>query len=1713
MFKKLKVALSTFILLSLTVTAPMAVNAGLSDDVGASGSSIYNGSKRAGTAYNEPQWNIALYLNHEPSSDYTNPGTSANSHSSIIGAHVTPLKCNKGVINRYLNQSNGDKKKAVNAAINDGQFTPVYASKDVRIGVSDYITFNSFYVVNPASSNMYTLPYNYSPRGGNLNGGYRGGEWRTRKTDSSNEYWLSGAIINYDSFALDLTYSFPGVDMETLYTTDFTDVFRVNKDELFFYASRPDYVDALPAQTTNTLRGLTNKIWGTNELVPTGYDGHPGKLTATKDDIVIWFVEPLLSADINLAVNDDKNESWCAFAITPAMLAKTYDDYPGSNSGLGGVFRPSEGTTFIDFTTTNGYAGTSPQSIDYNTAFETRNASNNLRAMDYIDRFGTGAYAYIVGWEEEEYLDTLPEIPSVPIFTKSNVNSQVAYTGVSSSVSEDVWSDIIEVLEYGMHYTDTVPSNDLYNQASSYITEMRNVSKQAKDSNGNYTDKYLNAYNKVWDKIINYYSADSVTFNQSTPTSDATTAVPKRNANNQPSAVSSLISGDPNGPYDVTGVLGSIGGTTDLTYKKISVHKLDGNTGIVDITTVALNSLGNKVDDSKLNFADVLKAPYAYSIVIEKDNPAGDSPKIFAPQPPNIVVYDEDSGEHWNATMNSSDFNKVKNTWAYAYGVYNDGSNDLNLQTANDAHKAYNDLMSLGSGSTIGAKAGSMSDSVAYLQYLHSEYTRYDNYYQYLQKLYDELGKGIDTFDTSVAYGGMGLANCMFNRYHNMFGEDTWGSYSNICHEGKEMDRVFNGAPGNGYWNSNAFYPRIHYNPYVLYSVFNYVDKGTHEGFIDWFQMYKNGIESRYYRYFNNVCVDVFDADGNVIIYFYGNIWSNNGTGDDYWTKSPALRDFHGNIVVRDYFATRFAEAQYDTYVDMHNQCNSEMGTILNKLTELENRIKEYENTNERYTNALNNAEEDIMTAFADKYFVKAESTTNLIKNDVTENLYGRSHDNGTDSSASTQHWDSWASKKFNYHMIDVNNVIVDSGYTSNTIYSSYNISGGVDDYITYVLDVCSNISLKGTLDNVIDNKVHTEFKYRVVKTANASVHMDYATIESMANNSNQVAAELSYEMVLKEPYSYGIIINGYNNDTTVVELKEWQIDKVTTRKTEDSSYWKFSYVNQNPYGLTSFDEDEDTHNDGYIDIAGYRPSEGSVTWYTTKTVKDSPIINDNNLTSLTSRVFEKSDRTGKGSYILSNLWNNGTGISSAEILTTTLKEKSYPGSPFEGTITGEDKLTYDNTSGSSFDLWNTQGSTTFRTITPMTWTTYINRNDNDPNSRVHTGGPSNGDDPLPVIFDNSRGRYVFNRLVSGWNTRWSVNDEQKKINSEYEVFVDYKAKVKLKTTFSTDKEDIQFMDPTAENSGTGQVPFIKAGQAITGSITDNVLTIKAYCNVPYNDVYVTDNSNKFKNKDEFFAYMNGIVDQLKACPVAVVSTISEFNAGITESGSATSAFLDEVKTKIGAEYTDSYGEDTDAGLTFNTNPSVNVADKVEYCTKYLNETFYFDSTMTVSEPDKVDSYFENGRHTSRYGLNTQNLMNAALMAGAFDSDSQWFYEYSEGLGYAYYSAEIRYGSDDFNAVVSKYASDSNDHGTGDYWLSKQPDKTNRFTTAFGYNTAYRNTDGVNNVLAPCIDISGLSGDARDLFVNNVTGSGNAINGILGAQTPIHIRGNVYDNT
>jgi hypothetical protein len=472
--------------------------------------------------------------------------------------------------------------------------------------------------------------------------------------------------------------------------------------------------------------------------------------------------------------------------------------------------------------------------------------------------------------------------------------------------------------------------------------------------------------------------------------------------------------------------------------------------------------------------------------------------------------------------------------------------------------------------------------------------------------------------------------------------------------------------------------------------------------------------------------------------------------------------------------------------------------------------------------------------------------------------------------------------------------------------------------------------------------------------------------------------------------------------------------------------------------------------------------------------------------------------------YKITHNWGGNTGT--IDILTAEITSvSSIPHNNNASVVAEENSYEYnhDNTSnsgdngGTYLSLWKSNGSISIKTVHPMmvsSWST-------------DTLGWN--DHPTKTISGGSMGNYnVLNNGiglgVNGYRPEWFHSAVTHTIDSPFNVVITYRSNTTIKTTFSTDKEDTDSMASDITNNKS-PIPYLKAGQTFNGGIKNNAITIKGYANIGKNNNFVRNNGLRFKSETEFITYMNNITDAFKAnAKVEVVSTLNGFNVNSLNQAVVGGEGFDVNLTEAGSHV------DNDAGVQFkdsvisNPTPVVNV-----HSGSRLYENAYFRPYGS-----SYNSYV-NGPVSSTLATRTQFKYNDLLNHG-LGTTASWYYEYSEALGIAYYEATVTFNDYDFTGTISRYESDAETEA--DFYVKNQYGALKTAWEGFGYDTYLMKSDGRNsgdpvNVIATAIDLTDVIAANPDLAELLTNDEGVVISKLLGKQTPIHVRGSVYDNT
>lgn len=1698
---RLKLTLIGLTLLLLNISTPIvSVKA---DDVltFTGGNNAYTGGSGRMSLSNTPGWGITYNTNL------------TSGVSRVLGAKVTPFIIDdNSFINSLKTLSAEEKRTKIKNYLRDAEYgnSTVKQAYKLRIGTSEYS--HSFYVYDTEARDAFTYIYDYYPFGRNKNAP----AWLTRNKNTDNlvfgysKFPSSGLQINNGS---------------SLYSEN---ILKVTSDggsgyNYWYYGSSNGDV---PQGTKDTLYQLTANYT----------DSGTDLFNIPSNTIVAYYVEPLYSVDIeenqpsdSSVIPDNDTDTWIGYAATPAMLA-VYND----NSGSNGINLLNKGLStgghldkLINLVTTSGASGGNNISeLAINVSLSAKNLVYGSSIQEVIEG-DKGAYCVVVTPEDIISRDSLPEIPSVPIF--SNSNGTLTYLGESATVDKDTWDEITNVLSYGMGLSDSKGLGGLWSAVTS-IEAMRNKSSNALDEEGNYISNYLTAYQNVWAQITSYYSNKKITLS-STP---STLTESKRTSTIQPDTVVDLSGYG--GPFNVDTALGVVSDTkTNYDYNSATVFKLDGTDSIVDTGVTSKNQLGNEQSSLEISYTDLLRNPYSYSIVLSSSVDITTTDLDISLTPPNIVVFDEatyyktgttdstnpDEQVFWNVTMPQNEWDKITSSINYAYNGKQ--SNALGLTEVNDSANKYHTLINTLKDAATIVNTYKRDNETAVVDADNSPLetlARINNRLTSIYSFYESQSSRINTVKSDI--------ESLLNDISSI---ESRAVYRNVVYGAGDANEY---SSGTGYRNGSSYYTfKIDDNYCGIEG--HFVSRVLSEGYGSAGNL---GFDSSHSKLLWN---GYFNTKGNITL-FNNNLQLNDNQLGDYiqvkesngkytnpasdlcslrwsgWSNHDANtesaiddldNDFAGHAVlkngydgyngtIRALFGLNTRTMKYsegwksDTHDNVLLEINSELW--IKKMGEVYSSYKDELTTEQDYLNnamtALANAKAELETAVNAYYtaFEKAEKACYESYNapiisavsggSVLNTLeQGSVVSGGYDFSSNDNNYSDWKANKWTR----VIPFVKTTGSTtalkfekkeSQFIYASYKSS---DNTMKSIF----NNSRDASVTSVIQNRANSSgneatLKYRVVTTGNPTTHMTKNSIVSMATNGGTpCATTLSWSQVMQQPYSYGIIINSYGHKNSSYDIHEWQTSS-TFKKTglDDGSLWG-SHIS-----TTSLTIESSTPS---IQISSFIPSPNELTWTIAKNPDKTPSLITTTSLDRSNVSINGTDYdyyTPTGDYVKDTIKYTINTIYSGITSTSTpfdaiIRHKNFKSTSADAEISGTSTINYSYDEGTSMTIWNDANRIEFLTRTPM-YTTSGDALTNSSSVKPVNGG-------------------TLNHLTEGFRLTWAVNDPddtKKTLTSQYKINLNYSAVTQIESTFSTDKTD------TDNSDG---IPVLKAGQTFKGNVKNNKLIIDAYCNVRNDDNYVLSDTGNYSTASEFEDFMNDLVSALASCPRSVNSTIPEANFTI-DSGNGFSA-VDSGNWRFSYNSNNS-DNDTHAGSTVSsinsTGSSGSIVSNLAYTNDALNCNYSGLGVYGIIT----------GNETHEYGNTTNGLFNDAfnplLQRGL--GENNWYYEYSDAISVVHYHAVIDYDDYSFECTLNKYASD-NDSAT-DVLLSS--DNLSVFDSFCGYNTVH---GASANLIAPGIDISGIAGFAdangNQLFSFN----SNSVNKILGKQTPIHIRGNVYDNT
>lgn len=1556
-------------------------------------------------------WDVAL--------DLTNVNPSGSwGDTDVIGAKITVYYINDDDVKQSLKNrsSNSDIVSILNSNIDKLREVTWRAGSPIasttftvyRSGFEEYYTYNWGYIANPTSSS-------YNGRSA----------WTTVRNGKFSAY---------------------GVPLGSLYNPDYSNIFG----DVVYNSNVLRITD-----TTFEYEGAGGASNMPQEIVDSAIEATKKLVTDTsnrssQDDYFLWYVEPVIPVEIQ--AERGTNEWYCGFAATPSMLANLCDNSKGN-----GLYSFTD--RYIQLITTGGIKGKNPPTVS--------------ERIDAVNKNGAGAYCVFIEPESVISQDELPEIPSIPVFIKdSKTGSTIHYSDISSTIPQNVWKDITDVLSYAMHLTEVEPSNGLYNSylVNSFVETMRNYSNNAKNSSGDYSTEYSSAYENLWNAICGYYNNTEISLE------GTSTSVPVRMSNTQPDGVNTKFGGG-NGPFVVEG--GSLGGISSVNYTMnysengAQFYALGDQLDIVSTGTTDVGDLGSSTGSKTLSVGDILRNPYRYSIVVE------DTESISAmagdPEPPNIIVYDEKGDRTWEASIDKNSWNSVLNTIHYMQGKDN-ASNALGIDEADTARSARNWT------SYADEECSFASNYNAWL----TEKKKLEEKKQALVELNTELDNTInsinDVLDSTTNLIKSGHIKDISTYEGNITSyQSSWNYCKNKNTDYKPFKALVDSKIVNGLFRPGA-------------KNCNYMDKlGDIYGY--W---------TIYCDYMRDKYCDTY-ADRKFILN-YNTSYPNVSAGSDYFRTSnynsegqwhymmPGWNDVYGSTdtngaqsMAQEIMAKWYLENAKDAYASIKTVNNTNISELDTQITKFQTLIDDYNSHLTIYDTNYNTALSKIGECFDGQMLVNGvKDGDGAIENDITDNLCKRG---GDSASGDMSHL-----YKYQTYKANESGQMYAAWIASNTYYSAYD---NYDRVVAKNLGPIRN-SLYSEISRVYNSQEYPlNFRYRVVRTDSPSAAMTATSIKDYVNK--PCGYTLSYKDVIESPYSYGIIINCYETVNRDPTIEEWQTSIKTTKEgLDDSSFWNWGGSDRN--FTIKFESPEDS-----LELSNPIPGTGTVTWFTGKITGKSnggtqgtpPNVVDGSPLGLSegNPSWNSSGGKKRALYQITKNWGGGSGT--VTILTTDITSKVLnPCSNTYVNVSGESSFSYDVNSGSTFNIWKNNGVFNLDARFPMMRaSSAVNGNDSynpKPNNIVNDG--YGGTYATPKSFGIGDGGYypIMCRIPGS---------SERSIETQYNVKFSYGGTAKISTTFSTDEDDTSDMQSIIDGMSGGMViPYVKAGQNIDGELNNNELVIEGWCNVGSGTDVKTNGTNAtFDTIDDFKNAMNNLVNDVKSnAKYEVLSTINGFNVDYNNN-----AVTDAESYQI--KHNQANGKvDQQAGLKFETSGSEANSSTVtdEESGVYVNRYARLNG-QDYSEDDHGPI-----GNAGVLGSKTQEAYNRLMVVG--EGDGEWYYEYSEGLTEVYYRAVIHIPVSEFHATISRYESDSNT--SADAYVKEQKDDLLNAWKRFGYETELGTFNGEYcNVIVPSIDLSGLSDESKELLYNDASGS--VVSKILGRQTPIHIRGSVYDNT
>lgn len=324
-------------------------------------------------------------------------------------------------------------------------------------------------------------------------------------------------------------------------------------------------------------------------------------------DAMMLYFEPMINVILYVDHKDPQNPLMVPMVLAPSdfLYLTTYDNrsttepYPmyGIQDQVNSFMKSINSANSIKGRTAGGISWYGNVNSIYKDAVSYMYNSDGANG-------GGGAVAELVLTKEIERKDNMWESPpAIRLYDAEGDLSSADYQ-TSVTISDSVWKQIVEVLEYAKGLRNTKPSNALMSRIGDayfkdFILDDWKLAKHAKDKDGNYTPDYIEAYDKLMQRIYEICDILSLKLNLNGNVNFTVSA----------SSPSATLKFSVNGhDYYEYGGVGSIGHST--TNCSLYTKTYAANTGKIFST-----SDYHEISTREFSYSDLLQHPYAYAAV------------------------------------------------------------------------------------------------------------------------------------------------------------------------------------------------------------------------------------------------------------------------------------------------------------------------------------------------------------------------------------------------------------------------------------------------------------------------------------------------------------------------------------------------------------------------------------------------------------------------------------------------------------------------------------------------------------------------------------------------------------------------------------------------------------------------------------------------------------------------------------------------------------------------------------------------------------------------------------------------------------------------------------------------------------------------------------------------------------------------------------------